>query len=175
MGCSPPGSSIHGIFQARIVDWVAVSSSRGLSWLRDRTCVFCVSCIAGSFFSAESQEQEVRLGSSCKSLFILLVALSLIYLAALSLCRGMQNLESLTHRLSSCRVQAQLLWGKWALNSPPGIESKSPALQGRFLTTGPQRKSQNVFKKVFMLIFHVLSWLTLIFYTEPMLPAYFLS
>ena len=29
MGCSPPGSSIHGILQARILDWVVISSSRG--------------------------------------------------------------------------------------------------------------------------------------------------
>ena len=30
MNCSPPGSSIHGILQARILDWVAISSSRGI-------------------------------------------------------------------------------------------------------------------------------------------------
>ena len=32
MACSSPGSSVHGIFQARILDWVAISSSRGSSW-----------------------------------------------------------------------------------------------------------------------------------------------
>ena len=31
MDCSPPGSSIHGIFQARILEWVAISFSRGSS------------------------------------------------------------------------------------------------------------------------------------------------
>ena len=41
---SPPGSSVQGIFQARILEWVAVSYSRGSSWPRDRTWVFCVSC-----------------------------------------------------------------------------------------------------------------------------------
>ena len=30
MNCSPPGSSVHGIFQARILEWVAISSSRGI-------------------------------------------------------------------------------------------------------------------------------------------------
>ena len=35
--CSPPGSSVHGILQARILDWVAMSCSRGSSWPRDRT------------------------------------------------------------------------------------------------------------------------------------------
>ena len=34
--CSPPGSSVRGIFQARILEWVAISSSRGSSWPRDR-------------------------------------------------------------------------------------------------------------------------------------------
>ena len=35
--CSPPGSSIHGIFQARVLEWVAIAFSRGSSWLRDWT------------------------------------------------------------------------------------------------------------------------------------------
>ena len=35
MGCSPPGSSVHGISQARILEWVAISSSRGSCPLRD--------------------------------------------------------------------------------------------------------------------------------------------
>ena len=42
---SPPGSSFHGIFQARILEWVAISSSRGFSEGRDRTWVSCISCI----------------------------------------------------------------------------------------------------------------------------------
>ena len=43
--CSPPGSSVHEILQARILAWVAMPSSRGSSWPRDWTWVFCVSCI----------------------------------------------------------------------------------------------------------------------------------
>ena len=42
--CSPPGSLVHGIFQARILEWVAISSSRESSWLRDQTRVSWVSC-----------------------------------------------------------------------------------------------------------------------------------
>ena len=37
MDCSPPGSSVRGILQARILEWVAMPSSRGSSWPRDRT------------------------------------------------------------------------------------------------------------------------------------------
>ena len=41
---SPPGSSAHGILQARILEWVAVSSSKGSSQPRDWTGVSCISC-----------------------------------------------------------------------------------------------------------------------------------
>ena len=46
MDCSLPGSSVHGISQARILEWVAISFSRGSSWPRDWTCI---SCITGGF------------------------------------------------------------------------------------------------------------------------------
>ena len=42
---SPPDSSVQGISQARILEWVALSSSRGSSQLRDRTSISCVSFI----------------------------------------------------------------------------------------------------------------------------------
>ena len=45
MDCSPPGSSIHGIFQARVLGWVAISFSRESSQPRDWTCVSYISCI----------------------------------------------------------------------------------------------------------------------------------
>ena len=40
MDCSLPGSTVRGVLQARIPEWVAISFSRGYSWPRDRTCVF---------------------------------------------------------------------------------------------------------------------------------------
>ena len=46
--CSSPGFSVHGILQARILEWIAIPSSRGISQPRDRTLV---SCIAGRFFT----------------------------------------------------------------------------------------------------------------------------
>ena len=46
--CSPPGSSVHGVLQARIPEWVAIPFSGGSSWPRDWTWV---SCIAGRFFT----------------------------------------------------------------------------------------------------------------------------
>ena len=41
MDCSPSGSSVHGIFQARILEWVAISYSRRSSCPRDQTCATC--------------------------------------------------------------------------------------------------------------------------------------
>ena len=48
-GCSPPGSSVHGILHIRILEWVAMPFSRGSSRPRDRTWV---SCIAGRFLTS---------------------------------------------------------------------------------------------------------------------------
>ena len=53
MDLSLPGSSVHGVLQARILEWVPMPSSRGSSRPRDRTCVSCVSCTAGGFFTTE--------------------------------------------------------------------------------------------------------------------------
>ena len=54
MECSPPGSSVHGIFQARIVERVAISFSRGSSQPRDQTHI---SCITGGFSTTEPPEK----------------------------------------------------------------------------------------------------------------------
>ena len=45
MDGSPPCSSVHGIFQARMLEWIAISYSRGSSQPRDWACVSCISCI----------------------------------------------------------------------------------------------------------------------------------
>ena len=50
MDCILPGSSVHGILQARMLERVAISFSRGSSWPREWTCI---SCIVGGFFTAE--------------------------------------------------------------------------------------------------------------------------
>ena len=54
MDCNPPGSSVHGIFLVRILEWVAISSSRGTSWPRDRTHNSEDSYLADGVFTTES-------------------------------------------------------------------------------------------------------------------------
>ena len=59
MDCSPPGSSVHGILQAWIQEWVAISLSRGSSQPRNQSWV---SCFAGGCFTAwATREVHVRL------------------------------------------------------------------------------------------------------------------
>ena len=45
--CRSPGSSVHGISQARILDWDAISFSRRSLWPKDQTCIFCIFGIGG--------------------------------------------------------------------------------------------------------------------------------
>ena len=56
--CSPPGSSVHGILQARIQEWVAISSSREFSWPKNQTYI---SCIVGRFFATEPLGKPLRI------------------------------------------------------------------------------------------------------------------
>ena len=58
MDCSPPGCSVHGIFQARILQWVAIPFSRGSYWPRDWTQV---SCIAGGFFTIWATREDYQI------------------------------------------------------------------------------------------------------------------
>ena len=64
MDCSPPGSSVRGILQARILEWVAIPFSRGFSRPWDRTCV---SFIAARFFSTEPPGKPSAVSSRQKS------------------------------------------------------------------------------------------------------------
>ena len=74
MDHSPPGSSVHGILQARILDWVAMPFSRGSSLPRDRTCVSYVSCISRQILyhlGAQDVPIYVRAGESGQDLEVL--------------------------------------------------------------------------------------------------------
>ena len=56
---SPPGPSVHGILQARILEWVAMPSSRGSSRLRDWTGVPVSPALAGGFFTTEPPRKPI--------------------------------------------------------------------------------------------------------------------
>ena len=100
MDCSPPGSSVHGILQARILEWDAISSSRGSSQPRDRTR----SCLAGGFFTTESPEKikincisikiNMVCGLVCKSCPTLLIPWTVVRQAPLSMGFSKQQYRS---------------------------------------------------------------------------------
>ena len=54
MNCSPPGSSVHGILRARILEWVAISSSKGSSQPRDSPAPLPSVALAGRFFTTST-------------------------------------------------------------------------------------------------------------------------
>ena len=58
--CGPPGSSVHGIHQARILEWVAGPSSRGSFPTREQIQVSCVFCIADGLFTAEPLRKPIN-------------------------------------------------------------------------------------------------------------------
>ena len=66
--CSPPGSSVHGISQERILEWVAISFSRGSSCTRDQTHI---SSLAGRFCTTEPQVKSHLRGHGCSFLRVI--------------------------------------------------------------------------------------------------------
>ena len=90
MDCSLPGSSVHGILQARILEWVAIPFSRGSSQPRDRTQV---SCIAGDSLLSEppGKPKNTRMGS-------------------LSLLQGIKQSKKCLFKKNGWISQQQILW-----------------------------------------------------------------
>ena len=73
MNCSPPGSSVHGVLQARILEWVAILFSRESSWPGDWTQVYC---IAGRFLTIWAMREVSFIFESPK--FSLLCAMAFL-------------------------------------------------------------------------------------------------
>ena len=64
MVCSLTGSSIHGIFQATILEWVAIFFSRGSFWLRNQIHISCISCIGRwILYHCTTRKASTTLGS----------------------------------------------------------------------------------------------------------------
>ena len=137
MGYSLPGSSVHGIFQARIPEWVAIPFSRASSWTRDETWV---PCIVDGLYHLSYQRRPLSMYTLFKKNYLY------IYLASLSLGCGTRDLHCLMWHLSWQGTDSPVV--AWRLSCseacgilvpPPGI--KPSALQGRRLTTEPPEKS----------------------------------
>ena len=99
--CSPPGSSLHGVLQARTVEWVVFSSSRGSFQPRDWTQV---SCIASGLFTTWATRADVH---------------SIQYYAILNsvLCNMLSSTEGLALRTVSVNDQHAVCGSKWLQSS----------------------------------------------------------
>ena len=86
MDCSPPGSSVHGISQARILEWVAISFSRGSSPPRCQTCISCVSCSTGRFFTTMPPEPPKNVLQSAYSSLLPPSCWQLLFLLSSQVC-----------------------------------------------------------------------------------------
>ena len=138
MDCNPPGSSVHEILQARTLGWIAMPSFRGSSRPRGWTHVSYGSCVAGRFFTAESERKPLvpwpgitlcPLHSKCgvlitgplgKSCYIFRV-LCLVVQSCPTLCnpRDYSSPGSSVHGILLTRIL------EWVAMADPGIDSIS--------------------------------------------------
>ena len=144
------GSSIHGIFQARMLEQVAISYSRGSSRPRDRTCVSCVSCTGRQILYHPSHQ-----GSPIYVFVYVRMYVCVLYVCVLCAqsCPTVYDpwvqANSVTHQaLLSMEFSKQEYWSRLPFPTPgdlpnPSIEPlclESPAFAGGFFTTVPPGK-----------------------------------
>ena len=133
MDCSPPGSSVHWILQARILEWVPIYNFRGSSWPRDQTHVSCVSCTGRWIlhcFTWEAPEELLK---------VKVKSLSRVRLFATPWTVAYQAPPSMG-------FFRQEYWSGFPFPSPgdlpnPGVEPRFPALEANALTSEPPGKS----------------------------------
>ena len=109
----PPGSSVHGILQTRILEWVAFLFSRGSSWPRDRTWVSCTAC---RFFTIWAPRKPIVKVKSLSRVLLFVTPWTIAYQAS-----------------PSMGFSRQEYWSGLPFPSPgdlpnPGTEPGSPAL-----------------------------------------------
>ena len=115
MDCSPPGSSVHGILQARILEWVSVHFSRGSSWTRDRTRV---SCVAGRFFTVWATRK-----TWCTN-----ICTYLVHVYIYNISQNSPFLTNLGMRCWSCICDSYLMGRTGCCLATTFISSRCPAI-----------------------------------------------
>ena len=116
--CGPPGSSVHGIFQARMLEWDAISFSGGFSWTRDW---YMSPVLAGRFFTTKPPGKLTHV-SVCVCVCVTQ--------SCLTLCDSMDCSPpgSSVHGILQARI-LELPFPFPGDLPDPGIEPRSPALQ----------------------------------------------
>ena len=130
--CSPPGSSVHGILQARTLEWIAIPFSRISSWPRNWTPV---SYIAGRFFTIWTTRETLNKYYPLSFPLIVVKLLSLVWL----FCEPMDYSppSSPVHGISQARTLEWVAISFSRGSSQPRIKPQTPTLASRFFTTEP--------------------------------------
>ena len=138
MGCSPLGSSVLGISQARILEWVAISFSRESSQPKDRTSS---SCTSGGFFTTEPPKKRIHGWARWNLTILQRLCVCTQLLSRVQLCSPAKFLHGI--------LQART-WQWVSMSSSPGYfpdprtEPASPESAGRFFITEPPGKPTTV-------------------------------
>ena len=141
MDCSPFGSSVHEIFQVRILEQVTMLSSRASSWPRDQTCVSYICLLGGGFLitsaifrslceshSAEITQREENRVNNEK------VNVAQLYP---TLC---DTPDYTVHGIFQGRIPEWVAFPFFRASSHPGIKPRSPKLQADSSPAEPQGK-----------------------------------
>ena len=119
--CSPPGSSVHGILQARILEWVAISSSMGSSQPRDQTHLMPPTLAGGFFTTSTTWEALVEP-------VLLLPGTATLGLSSSAIpCRGRRSAMALGNTAS-------------AKTDPPERPGSGGQTPGRVISSGAPRR-----------------------------------
>ena len=173
MDCSLPGSSIHGILQARILEWIAMPFSRGSSQPRDRTHVFCI----GRWILYQRATREAPL-----PLLLIFNTVARVLLLKHPPDHVPPLLKALSHHPISCRVKSSLHPSRHAQDDltvpqPCKANSCSESLHLLFLCLGcssPQISVGSLFSPFRSLFRHhfvrSLQWPLCISYQSPPSP-----
>ena len=111
--CSPPGSSVRGILQARTLEWMAIPFSRGSSQTTDQIHISCIFYIGRWILTIETPEKPFIMDTHLQIFFNNF----LIYLAVLCLNCCMQDLVIVARGLSCSAAR-----GIWLIVHWPGIQ-----------------------------------------------------
>ena len=147
MDCSPSGSSVHGIFQARVLECVAISFSRGSFQPRDRTPF---SCTAGGFtiwatrealgeLRRDSQKEPSRLFKQSVSHVLCLKVKVKVAQSCPTLCDLM---DYTVHGILQARILEWVALPFSRESSQPRDRTQVSRIAGRFFTSWATRKAQ---------------------------------
>ena len=114
---SPPGSSVHGISQVRVLEWVVISFSRGSSWPRDQTPVSCIDPSPGGFSTTEPP------GKQCYYIYIYIFNVDIAFAV---FPRSVLDRDVWLWSLACVLSQVQLIATLWTVAWQPPLSLEFP-------------------------------------------------